>query len=120
MVFNHWKRKSASPWFHNFKFRRKTIVSINRLRSGHTSLAHSLKRFEIVNSEQYPCGEATEEPNHVFWQCKLYEEARKGLIHDLVKGKIFPPYDIEALLSEMNPIAVIPLSKFINTININI
>ncbi|CAD6237770.1 GSCOCG00008335001-RA-CDS, partial [Cotesia congregata] len=46
--FNKFYSESASPWFHNFKFRRKTIVSINRLRSGHTSLAHSLKRFEIV------------------------------------------------------------------------
>lgn len=66
---NKFYSESANPWFYNFKFRRKTIVSINRLRSGHTSLAHSLKRFEIVNSDQCPCGEATEEPNHVFWQC---------------------------------------------------
>ncbi|CAG5071972.1 Protein of unknown function [Cotesia congregata] len=102
--------KGASPWFKNFTFCRKTIVSINRLRSGHTSLAASLFRFKIVNSDQCSSGEAVEEPNHVFWQCKLYDKAREYLITDLIKAKIFPPYDIESQLSEMNPLFVIPIA----------
>ncbi|CAD6239337.1 GSCOCG00012550001-RA-CDS, partial [Cotesia congregata] len=89
--FNKYWTEGASPWFKNFTFCRKTIVSINRLRSGHTSLAASLFRFKIVNSDQCSSGEAVEEPNHVFWQCKLYDKAREYLITDLIKAKIFPP-----------------------------
>lgn len=116
--FNKYWTEGAAPWFKNFKFRRKSIVSINRLRSEHTSLASSLFRFKIVNSDQCSCGEAIEDPNHVFWQCKLYEKARESLINDLIKVKFFPPYDIEFLLSEMNPSSVIPIAKFINSIDV--
>jgi hypothetical protein len=42
--FQNFYKQGTHPWFNSFKFRRRSIVSINRLRSGHTSLKDSLKK----------------------------------------------------------------------------
>lgn len=41
--------------------------TINRLRSGHTSLKSTLARLDIVQSALCECGETDETPNHVFF-----------------------------------------------------
>jgi hypothetical protein len=43
--FQIFYKQRTHPWFNSFKFRRRSIVSINRLRSGHTSLKDSLKNL---------------------------------------------------------------------------
>ncbi|KAL7288554.1 hypothetical protein TKK_0017296 [Trichogramma kaykai] len=49
-----YNEKCKEPWFHkfdHFEISRRAIVSINRIRSSHTSLNHSLARFGIVESD---------------------------------------------------------------------
>jgi hypothetical protein len=63
----HFYKQGTPPWFNVFKLRRRSIVSINRLRSGHTSLKDSLKNINIVESDPCDCGNASETANHVLW-----------------------------------------------------
>jgi hypothetical protein len=65
------------------------------------------------------CGEAKETINHILWQCKLFE-SRVQIVLDLMKCKTFPPYCIEDILHRMLPEAVIPVARYINSINIRI
>jgi len=45
---------SRKPWFHKFNIDRRTMMSICRMRSGHTALSESLHRFHIVPSPNCP------------------------------------------------------------------
>ena len=64
------------PWFFNVDLSRKAIVSINRIRSNHTSLNCSLFRQKIVQTETCPCGEDIDSIDHIIWSCNLYTKER--------------------------------------------
>jgi hypothetical protein len=55
---------------------RRAFVSINRMRAGHSSLKASLNRFNFVSSAECECGDGLQTEEHIFWDCKLYEEHR--------------------------------------------
>jgi hypothetical protein len=88
--FQNFYKQGTRPWFNSFKLRRRSIVSINRLRSGHTSLKDSLKKLNILESDTRDCGNARETANHVLWQCCRFDSPRELLIRDLIKPKKFP------------------------------
>ncbi|XP_036147482.1 uncharacterized protein LOC118647196 [Monomorium pharaonis] len=97
--FTNFETASNHSWFDTYNLRRRIITSINRLRSGHTSLHASLFRFLIVDLPNCPyCGEY-ETPEHVFWSCFKYSEQRLTLLNDLSKVLSFGPYSLEYLLS---------------------
>jgi hypothetical protein len=108
-------RQGTHPWFNSFKLKRRSIVSINRLRSGHTSLRDSLKKINIIESDTCDCGNVRETANHVLWQCCRFDSPRELLIRDLIKQKIFPPYCIKMFLHNMDQ-SFIPIVRFINSI----
>lgn len=114
--FNHYYKKNTHPWFHNLKFKRKSIVTINRMRSGHNSTYASLKKFKIKNDSTCDCGISEDNLNHIFFQCNIYARQRKFLIKNFIKNKKFPPYNIEAILSNMGEIEIINIARFINSI----
>ncbi|CAD6201358.1 GSCOCG00000161001-RA-CDS, partial [Cotesia congregata] len=74
---------NPKPWFDKLKVNRRTIVSINRLRSGHTSLRASLFKYNIVHSPTCLCGECEETPNHIFFQCSRFDEPRRSFLKSL-------------------------------------
>lgn len=92
--FQWFFKPSRKPWFLQRKgrekkrrnknkavsFDRKEVVSINRLRSGHTSLLESLWLHNIVDSPQCDCGMGVQSANHIFWQCPIFEIDRKTII----------------------------------------
>jgi hypothetical protein len=43
-------------------------------RAGHSSLKASLSRFKILSTAECECGEGLQTEEHIFWDCKLYEE----------------------------------------------
>ncbi|GAB1867729.1 Reverse transcriptase domain-containing protein [Camponotus japonicus] len=64
------------PWFQFYDISRKSIVSINRMRCGHTSLKFSLARFNIVPSGKCSeCG-SPEILDHIFWECSRFQIQR--------------------------------------------
>jgi hypothetical protein len=46
------------------------------MRAGHTSLKASLNRFNIVCTAECECGDGLQTEEHIFWDCKRYEEQR--------------------------------------------
>jgi hypothetical protein len=71
--FENYYQTKGNPWFQGFKFRRKSIVSTNRIRSGrHYCLKECFIRFNIINIKMYECGEAK--------QCKLFEKFRVHIV----------------------------------------
>lgn len=110
--------ESKHIWFHNCSVKRRTITSINRLRSGHTSLRSSLFRFDIIDSPLCEfCGSDEETPNHIFWACPSFTKQRNSLIIELSSLFGHMPIPIESLLTTNDTSIIYALDKFINSIN---
>lgn len=96
--------------------KRKTILSINRLRSGHSSLRASLFRFLMVDSPECPyCGEK-ETPENIFWYCFKYEEHCLLMLRALTEFYGYSPFHLEFLLRIYFSEEAFILKKFICSI----
>ncbi|XP_039310407.1 uncharacterized protein LOC113005859 [Solenopsis invicta] len=107
--------RCRKPWFHKFKFKRKSVVSINRLRSGHTTLAECLFNHKIIDSPLCECGDI-QSPNHIIWQCEHLNGQREKLLQTLSAQGLMGPFCIEQFLHIMNPDIIFALASFIDTI----
>lgn len=74
--FEHFSVRNRKPWFSNFKFKRKSVESLNRLRSGYTTLAKCLFKHNVLDTSLCEYG-VVQSPIHMFWQCKLLDVQRK-------------------------------------------
>lgn len=117
VYFKEYFIKNRKTWFQDINLPRRAIVSICRLRCGHTSLNESLARFNIVPSPLCTTCEVTESPNHIFWQCLRFNAQREELINEITKRRGVLPHPIESLLVNINEGMAIILSKFITSIN---
>lgn len=89
--FSKFFTANRKPWFDSFEGNRRVISSINRMRSGHSSLRDSLFRFRIVDSPLCLTCNTKETPNHVFWICPRFAIQRKHLFNDILKERgLFP------------------------------
>jgi hypothetical protein len=57
------------------------------MRAGHTSLKASLNRFNIVTTGECECGHGLQTKEHIFWDCKLYEEQRATMVSILSENR---------------------------------
>lgn len=73
---------SRKSWFHKLNIDRRSIVSISRMRSGHTALAESLYRFHIALPPN--SGNTPESIDHIFWQCEYFKSQRIDLIKKVI------------------------------------
>jgi hypothetical protein len=46
------------------------------MRAGHSRLKASLSRFNFVSTAECECGNELQTKEHIFWDCKLYEDQR--------------------------------------------
>lgn len=95
-------------------------MSINRLRSGHTSLAESLFRHKIIDSPSCACGEAIQSPNHVFCQCPLLIRERDALLSKLGTLYHTRPFCIEFFLHILESKSIYALAEFIDAVSFRI
>ncbi|KYN03203.1 hypothetical protein ALC62_05959 [Cyphomyrmex costatus] len=109
--------ESKHVWFRDFKAKRKTVVSINRIRSGHTSLRKSLFRFRIVDSPLCIRCDVEETINHVFWECIAFADQRLVLQRNLVKERGFLPHPVEYLMATIDDDIIGILDTFISSID---
>jgi hypothetical protein len=65
--FKRYYKNRSSPWLSELKMNCRALVSINRMRAGHTSLKASLNRFNIVSTAEYECGDGLQMEDHIFW-----------------------------------------------------
>jgi hypothetical protein len=55
---------------------RRAFVAINSMRAGHTSLKESLNSLNTVSTAERECGDGLQTEDHIFSDCKLYEDQR--------------------------------------------
>lgn len=118
--FSRFYQKTRIPWFHGYNIPRRSIVSLNRLRSGHISLRGSLFRLFIVSDPLCPICEEEEDANHIFWQCQRFIPQRQKLIDNLIREFNTLPVPVESLLFEPSSITIYSLNQFIMDIEIYI
>jgi hypothetical protein len=53
---------------------------MNRMRASHYSLKARLNRFNIVSTAECECGDGLQMVEHIFWDCKLYEDQRATIM----------------------------------------
>jgi len=81
--FNLYPRFSLKPWFWDFKIDRPEIVTLTRLRANHYNLNQSLHRINIISSPACPCGHASQDIDHILWDCPLLTTHRALLLDTL-------------------------------------
>ena len=59
--------------------KRKHMVWISRLRTGHCHLNEYIHRFKIIETSEYECGAKKETVEHFLLNCELYDEERDKL-----------------------------------------
>jgi hypothetical protein len=57
------------------------------MRAGHSCLKASLNRFIIVSSAECECGDGLQTEQHIFWDCKLYEDQRATMMDILFENR---------------------------------
>jgi hypothetical protein len=115
--FERYCRNGSSPWFREIKMNRRTVVSINSMRADHSSLKASLNSFNFVSSAECECGDGLQTEEHIFWECKLYEEQRATMIDILPEnGKKEYPNSVTELLRLEEKRFVQGVCYFINKI----
>ena len=107
---------SKVPWFIKYNVPRRVITTINRIRSGHTSLNSDLFRYKIVDSDLCKCGKVPDTVEHIFFVCELYNEQRILMLKRLQAAGLYGPYSILKLLSEIDLKKLDIISKFIMNI----
>jgi hypothetical protein len=55
--------------------------------SGNSSLKASLNRFNIVTTAECECGDGLQTEEHIFWDCKLYEDQRATMMDLLSENR---------------------------------
>jgi hypothetical protein len=84
--FERHYRNGSSPWFREIKMNRRAFVSINHMRAGHASLKASLNRFNIMSTAECECDDGLQTEEHIFRDCKLYEDQRATMMDILSKN----------------------------------
>jgi hypothetical protein len=75
-------------------------VSLNQVRAGHSNLKASLSRFNLVSTAECECGDRLQVEEHIFWDCKLYEDQRATMMDILSENskKEYPKSQLTELL----------------------
>jgi hypothetical protein len=57
------------------------------MRVGYSSLKASLSRSNIVTTAECECGDGLQTEEHIFWDCKLYEDQGKTVMDILFENR---------------------------------
>ncbi|XP_026471326.1 uncharacterized protein LOC113375609 [Ctenocephalides felis] len=89
---------SPNTWFKNIEESRNFITVICRLRLGHYYCKSHLKRIGIIQDPKCDCG-SIETLDHLFWECRHYQQERSKLVRNLQNVRIVFPINIQMLIS---------------------
>ena len=113
----HTNELPTKKWFTKSHHSRRAIVTMNRLRSGHSSVKDHLYRIGMADSPLCACGQ-TQTALHVLFECTNYLDACNELYIALSK-KIPSPLNLISVLQ--NPtIADLHVLEFLDGLNIKL
>jgi len=131
----HWCRSYASKstqyalihpevnckcWFTDRTISRKFYTMIARMKFGHGKFRSHLHRLGISDTPICSCGTGTEDLNHIFLRCPLYETQITKLIKSLTALKVPLPTDIISVLATNDYDIYKILFEYIQTIKKNL
>lgn len=111
---------SVKPWYAGLNLRREIVVLATRCRSNHIGLNESLHRINIIDSPACPCGNESQDINHILWQCSMYDSQRIKLVQELIKLRHYPPYDVTSFLRKPDVQVIIYIDSFIKKCEIKL
>ena len=116
---DYFYNESRLPWYKKFKLDRRSVTTINRIRSGHNSLKNHLFRLNIINDDKCQCG-SVESVDHIVFNCPLYNKQRKILI-DFLKMKYRDiPKSVHTIINSKDHSIIDSFANFLKSINIYI
>ncbi|XP_026481355.1 uncharacterized protein LOC113388168 [Ctenocephalides felis] len=92
------EKVSQTTWFKNDTSSRKFVSTITRLRLGHTMCKIHLWRLGIIQDYICQCGDEPETIDHMFWECRMYENPRRNMYQKLQKKNIIFPVNTQGTL----------------------
>lgn len=104
---------STQAWFNDFGFSRREIVLLSKLISNHSRLPSHLKRNNIVEDDTCQCGEGVASPDHLLFDCNIYEDWRRNVWIEIVGERAFPDLQLILRSRDMNVLKTIA-NFFIN------
>lgn len=102
---------SPRPWFFKFKFKKKVMSSLIRLRLGHVCSPEFLFKIKVKDSAECQCGYEVGSIDHIFFECPLN---RFCLYDYLIKLKVHLPTNAKALLANSDPNSTKALAVFLD------
>jgi len=84
VVYFSYCYQKSKPWFYQYTLTRGQVVTINRIKSNHYNLNHSLFRKNIINSGSCQCGD-TRQVNHMIFCYELTKHKIKKLLTYLIQ-----------------------------------
>ena len=97
LFFFQYFKNPSTKWSYKLDLDKKTIVSINRIRSGHCSLKNSLFKYNMIDNDICSCGQELKDLKHVFWHCNKYNKEHKNMVKEFNKKRIKTPFDIQVI-----------------------
>jgi hypothetical protein len=79
------------------------------MRAGHSSPKASLSRYYIVSTAECECGDGLQTEEHIFWDCKLYEDQRATMM-DILSENCKTEYPKSVIPIIVDVFAVVLLS----------
>lgn len=88
----------TTSWFSGELWSRREVVILCKLMSNHSRLPAHLHRNGILQSSECSCGAAEATPNHIFFECEIFEESecRRQLWIALIRRNV--PPDVVTIL----------------------
>ncbi|KYM96273.1 PREDICTED: uncharacterized protein LOC108779613 [Cyphomyrmex costatus] len=92
---NCYSQETKKPWFYDARLSRMLITTMNRLRSNHYNLNHSLYRKNLIDDPSCPCGAPLQDLVHFVFHCPLTESHASPLrtaLQELILEPTIDPY----------------------------
>ena len=120
ITLNHFIQTKSILGTEKKNLSREIIVTINRLRANHYSLAASLARLDLVENSNCLCGEGEQDINHVLLQCKLFNPQRDKFMKRLKNCDLNFPLNIDIIIQKPNNYVITCLYDFLKSCNLKV
>lgn len=107
-------------WFMKYRYNRREIVTINRIRANHGQFPEHMHKLNMINSDKCEECDETSDINHIIFKCTKYDRHRENFLAFLRLKKHPLPTSINALVYKPKPDLVKVLCKFLDSIGIRI
>lgn len=104
----------GKKWFNSNTFiDRRHITTFIRMRSGHCLTGQHLFRIGVKTSPQCECG-MLEDLNHLLFECPIAKIPNFDLYLELINVGYKPPFGVNLILSDTNPLAINLVIKYLD------